>query len=106
MKFSQLNPSILGGWTNNLLPEPLNRCHTIAFDCPICGRLVAIHALLNEPAQPLLAVWKWTFPPEANALNAYDLVSIEPSIQNHPVSRKEKPCPAHFTITKGEVILN
>lgn len=105
MKFSELNPDITGGY-NTELPPPLDNYHSIKFDCPICHQKICINAKLNQEPNEKFGLFKWSYPLNANALNLYDLISIEPSIKNHPIGKNWKPCNAHFTITKGEVILN
>lgn len=109
MKFSELNPEWYavpptprkdGGVTPGVMSQ-------IRFNCPVCRQAVAIYCVKDGPADVAHSIWSWQYvPPLPGHPLDWNTVTLAPSIQMHPVSRKSKPCPAHFSITKGEVTLH
>jgi hypothetical protein len=91
MKFSELNP-LMG-------VSVIKGLHQLAYMCPVCHQQTAILVALNGKSDYARRVWSLKTCDDF----AWDGCTIEPSIQQHPVSRKSPPCPAHIMVTKGEV---
>ena len=102
MRLSELNPIITGCLDDS---GPYVGCNEFSFDCPICKCRIVIHCRLNGPANQSSALWEWRIDLSRIKNNSWDAITVQPSIQNHPVSRKEIQCAAHISILNGEVIL-
>ena len=77
----------------------LEDAHQLAFNCPLCGQLIAIYVHLNGKSEVIRLIWGLTIK------EGWNDATIEPSIQLHPVSRKSQTCPAHFCVKAGVVTL-
>ena len=96
MKFTDLNPLMYGrsevpGFTD---------CHELTMDCPVCKNRVSIYVHLNGLADMPRRIWQLTVNLDASG---WDSATIQPSIQMHPVSRKQPACPGHWTVDTGVV---
>ncbi len=76
--------------------------HQLAYVCPVCHQQTAILVEINGKYDFARKVWKLVPADDFS----WDGCTIEPSIQQHPVSRKSPPCNAHIMITKGQVTLH
>ncbi len=88
IEFETLNP-MLGGNGKEL-----------TFNCPKCGERFPI-SVNYQGAQQEPATWGLTHP--INNFN-WNLVTLSPSIANHPQSHKKPKCDAHFSIINGIVV--
>jgi hypothetical protein len=101
MKFSELNPEIRGTEAKGY-----EGCNEFRVTCPICHQPFSFYARLNGPEDRTKAIWQWTHVSNFPAGSAWDSITVEPSIQNHPHARNLPACPAHFSIIKGEVVMS
>lgn len=74
----------------------------ISFLCPLCLSRIVLYFSRSKPQNAY--TWLARSPEKCIVMN-WDMLTLEPSIQNHPVSRKQKPCPAHFSVIDGEIVM-
>ncbi len=111
MKFSKLLPELHG--SADFKPEAPR--WQLSFCCPLCQHRTGILVSGNPPAG---FVWKLAPDPLAilNSIQSgeliepqwakiWDGVTIEPSMQQLPHPRQVT-CAAHFSVTKGEIVLS
>lgn len=111
MRFSELNP-LLGGSMRFTVEKPIWQ---LSFECPLCRQRTSIDVTNLDPFDHV-----WNLSPDplrlfdsivtdqdilAQHRNIWDAVTIKPSMQNLPHSRKN-PCPAHFSVDHGNVVLS
>ena len=99
MKFTDLNPLLSG---SSEVPG-FTDCHQLTMDCPVCRNQIVIYVHLNGREDMSRSIWQLTVNPDASG---WDSATILPSIQMHPVSRKQPACPGHWTVAGGEVVLH
>ncbi len=89
-EFEKLNP---------MLTYLGNGVHQLVMACPECGYKFSIRINLHgNPISP--SIWGLTFPENSNK---WSEATISPSIANHPQSRKQPKCNAHFSVIKGRI---
>lgn len=92
MKFSELNPQLSPSSIGDIPVEELR------YTCPTCKRHVIV--MVRRDVLPSTALRCWNL---KHSELGWDGMTIEPSIQDHPHSRREPPCAAHITVTNGLV---
>ncbi len=85
-KLSELNPKLVG--------------KQLTIDCPLCKEAFSIDVnYQGDPISP--ATWGLKHP---EGIFNWDTVTITPSINLHPQSRKKQKCQAHFSIINGTIV--
>ena len=101
MTFPLLHPILCASWLSTL--PGWERVQTLVLDCPVCKQQFTINVRQDGPADMVRAIWTLKQPPGNSSWAA---VSLEPSIQLHPHARQLPACPAHFSITNGQVLMH
>jgi len=78
-------------------------CREMVMACPICHERFNIWIRMGGPYDMAKHIWKWTQPAGNSSWSA---VTLEPSIQMHPHAKDKPPCPAHFSVQNGQVVLH